>query len=738
MNKLAYQNLYQTALIYAEQNNHDYITVDQIVAAMVIDKDFSEILKYANVDLDLALTSITTVCNQSYSHIDKHQDDITKILENVLKSRSGYKQVLADQSFDQICKKLVQHNKDYETNLTKVDFIQYIIDTFPTTSSIVILEKCGLNKEKLKEYKKIAKDGYVNQFGIDLTALAKKGKIDQIIGRDEETLKILLGLLRKRKSNVILTGDAGVGKTAIAEGLALKIANKEVPENLQNKRVFNLDLNSVVAGTKFRGEFEERMKKIIDELSQDENTILFIDEIHQLMGMNNGENSAMNAAQILKPALSRGNLKLIGATDTENYRKILQKDKPLMRRFQEIVIDEPSAVYTKQILHGLKESFENFHNVKFSDLALDVAVDLSGLYITNRKWPDKAIDLIDAAGARALFYKKTSVEESDIEFELTQITKIRPQKAKKEESSIYDLAKNIKQRIFEQDQAIETLVDSVAIAKCGMRDTNKPLGRYLFVGPSGTGKTEVCRELAKELNIPLLKYDMSEYMEGHSISKLIGSPPGYVGYSDGSTGSGRLINDIETNPNAILLLDEFEKAHPSIFNAFLQVLDDAKLTSSDGKTVKFNNVIIIMTSNAGAAKSEKSSIGFNLSENNLQSNVMEAVEKTFSPEFRNRLDEVVVFNRLSKAAIKQVAKKFLDRLNSQLSENSNQLSYSEAVIDFLAKKGYNPKMGARPMERAITDFVKKQISKKMFENRHFENVKVSLDVINEEIKVEIA
>ena len=553
-------------------------------------------------------------------------------------------------------------------------------------------------------------------FCVNLNRQASEGNIDPIIGRTHELTEVAEILARRKKNNVIIVGEPGVGKTAIAEGLALMIVEGTVPHTLEDKIVYSLDVTAMVAGTKYRGEFEERAKIVFDQLAKKDNAILFIDEIHMIMGAGNAGGSNIDIANLLKPLLASGKLHCIGATTSEEYRENFEKDRALQRRFQRLNIDQPSNADTKLILRGLREYYEAFHGVTYDDSALDLAVDLAERYIFNKFNPDRAIDVIDVAGAQAKLHKTTDrITDDEVRKAISKIANISLDMIDAKQNTNYaNLETNIKSKIFGQDTAVQQLTDAIFVAKAGMRPRNKPVGSFLFVGPTGTGKTEVCRQLADNLNVRLRKYDMSEYMESHSVSKLIGAPPGYVGHAEGGVGSGKLINEVEETPNCIVLLDEVEKAHPSVMNLLLQVMDDGKLTSSTGKTADFSNVILIMTSNLGAAQRSKQAIGFSTS-NDDASKI--AVEKFFTPEFRNRLDAVVEFQNLSKDHIIMIVDKSINELNTLLSEKNVKIVLSDEAKSWLCDKGYQPNMGARPLQRVVHDSIKKPISKEILFGR---------------------
>jgi ATP-dependent Clp protease ATP-binding subunit ClpA len=550
----------------------------------------------------------------------------------------------------------------------------------------------------------------------NLNEAAAEGTIDPLIGREEEVGAIVQIVARRTKNNVALIGDPGVGKTAIAEGLARKIVEGDVPETLLNAEVFSLDIGALMAGTRFRGDLEERLKQVIKALTFIDHPILFIDEIHTIMGSGAGTSGSLDIANLLKPALSKGVLRCIGSTTYEEYRKHFEKDRALLRRFKRVDVREPDAETAKLILRGLKSAYEGFHGVEFTDAAIDAAVDLTNRYVSNALLPDKAIDIIDNAGARQKIAPEETrlhvIDVEQIEYEVSRVAKIPEQSVKEDESDkLIRLEDDLKSAVFGQDAALGALADAVFVSRSGLRDTNKPAGCVMFAGPTGVGKTEAARQLATTLGVPLLKFDMSEYMEKHSVSKLIGSPPGYVGYGDGGTGSGKLVNEIDSNPHCVLLLDEIEKAHPDVFNIFLQVMDDGKLSNSGDKTVDFRNVIIVMTTNAGAREIVKNGIGFSRGQNGGDPTA--EINKMFSPEFRNRLDAIVQFARLTPNNVERVVEKFMTILATQALQRNVVIEISPEAKKMLSVIGYDVDMGARPLGRAINDHVKKPLSRLM-------------------------
>jgi ATP-dependent Clp protease ATP-binding subunit ClpA len=571
--------------------------------------------------------------------------------------------------------------------------------------------------------------------------MAKDGKIDPVIGRSQETGDIIEVLARRNKSNVLMVGDPGVGKTAIAEGLALSIVTKTVPQYLQEYTVYNLDIGSLLAGSKYRGDFEEKIQEIISALNVKGNAILFIDEAHQMRGAGSGSQSSVDFSNMIKPALSKGKIKVIASTTWEEYTQSFEKDRALMRRFQRITIDEPSAEVTKEILYGLRFNFEKFHGGSISDEAIDAAIELSIRYQTDKKLPDKAIDLIDACCAKHKI-KNTSwtVTRSDIIESLSRITKIPVDQIGVNQAYSTDgvdsLESKIKNKLYGQDTAVENVLEKIYVSKAGLKSINKPVGNFLFLGPTGTGKTELAKLLSEYLGMKLLRYDMSEYQERHTIAKLIGAPPGYVGYDDGNLGGGLLISDIEKNPNCIILMDEIEKAHPDVSNILLSMMDEGTVTSSNGKKADCRNAIIILTSNLGAADNERNTIGFG----NLQRSGEDdkAVKDFFRPEFRNRLDGVVKFNQLDKLSMRKIVNKFVAELNDLLLEKQLRVRLTEKAVDELIANGFDAKLGARPLQRKINNSIKVPLSKKILFENIISGTTIIVDFLNDKFEFQTA
>jgi len=577
--------------------------------------------------------------------------------------------------------------------------------------------------------------GALENFTLNLNAQVIAGKIDPLIGRSQELERVIQTLCRRRKNNPLLVGEAGVGKTAIAEGLASRIVSNDIPEVLENATVYSLDMGALLAGTKYRGDFEQRLKAVMKQLAEKPDAILFIDEIHTLIGAGSASGGTLDASNLLKPALSNGSLKCIGATTYQEYRGIFEKDHALSRRFQKIDVQEPSVAETIEILKGLKTKFEEHHSVKYSASALTVAAELSAKYINDRHLPDKAIDVIDEAGAAQRILPKSKqkkiIGNKEIEEIIAKIARIPPKNISSDDrNALKTLERDLKAVVFGQDKAIEVLASAVKMARSGLGNSSKPIGSFLFAGPTGVGKTEVAKQLAYVLGIELLRFDMSEYMERHAVSRLIGAPPGYVGFDQG----GLLTEAVTKQPYCVLLLDEIEKAHPDIFNILLQVMDHGTLTDNNGRKADFRNVTIIMTTNAGAENLSKSSIGFT----NSKDSTDEAADlkRLFSPEFRNRLDATVSFSALSQDVILRVVDKFLMQLEDQLHEKKVDVTFSDELKAYLGRKGFDPLMGARPMARLIQDTIRKALADELLFGRLNEGGHVHIDIDdNDQIKL---
>ncbi len=557
-----------------------------------------------------------------------------------------------------------------------------------------------------------AKESALSKYCVDLNVKARKGEVDPLIGRESEVERCIQVLCRRRKNNPLLVGDPGVGKTAIAEGLAWKIVRGETPEILAHATIYSLDMGALLAGTRYRGDFEERLKAVVKEMEDHPDAILFIDEIHTVIGAGATSGGAMDASNLLKPSLQSGKMRCMGSTTYKEYRQHFEKDRALSRRFQKIDVNEPSVEDTVKILMGLKPYFEEHHDLRYTHDAIKAAVELSARYIHDRKLPDKAIDVIDEAGAAQHLFteskRRKTIGIKEIEAVIAKIARIPPKSVSKDDAEVLrDLEKSLKRVVFGQDKAIEALSSAIKLARAGLREPEKPIGNYLFAGPTGVGKTEVAKQLASVLGVELLRFDMSEYMEKHAVSRLIGAPPGYVGFDQG----GMLTDGIDQHPHCVLLLDEIEKAHPDVYNILLQVMDHGKLTDHNGRSVDFRNVVVIMTTNAGASDAAKESIGFGRAKRTGEDTA--AIERTFTPEFRNRLDAVIPFASLGREIIMQVVEKFVMQLEAQLMDRGVHIDLSPEAAMWLGEKGYDDKMGARPLGRVIQEHIKKPLAEEL-------------------------
>jgi ATP-dependent Clp protease ATP-binding subunit ClpA len=616
-----------------------------------------------------------------------------------------------------------------EQDMTRYDAVNYI--------SHGLAKKPGASQSRPargaqegEDGERVVKQGNdaLQAYCVNLNKKAKDGRIDPLIGREAEVLRAIQILCRRQKNNPLLVGDPGVGKTAIAEGLARKIIEKQVPEILADATIFSLDMGALLAGTRYRGDFEERLKAVMKELENHPKAVLFIDEIHTVIGAGATSGGAMDASNLLKPALQSGNLRCMGSTTYKEYRQHFEKDRALARRFQKIDVAEPTVPDAINILMGLKPCFEEYHKVQYTDEAIKAAVELSARHMSDRKLPDKAIDVIDETGASMMLLppdqRKQMIDQADIEDVIARMARIPPKSVSKNDSEMLkSLDADLKRVVFGQDKAIDALAAAIKMSRAGLREPQKPIGNYLFAGPTGVGKTEVARSLANIMGIELLRFDMSEYMERHTVSRLIGAPPGYVGYDQG----GLLTDGVDQHPHCVLLLDEIEKAHPDLFNILLQVMDHGTLTDANGKKVDFRNVILIMTTNAGASDASKNGIGFGAGKRDHEND--EAIKRLFTPEFRNRLDAVIPFGHLTQDIIRSVVQKFILQLEAQLSERNVQIELSDAAADWIAKRGYDEAFGARPLGRVIQEQVKKPMADELLFGalRHGGLVEIDID-----------
>jgi len=590
---------------------------------------------------------------------------------------------------------------------------------------------------RIESNNKKPKKSSLEQYTINLCDKAKAGKIDPLLGREEEVTRTVQVLSRRRKNNPLFVGQAGVGKTAIAEGIAKKIVDGKVPDVLKEASIYSLDIGVLIAGTKYRGDFEKRLKAVITDLEKIPNSILFIDEIHTLIGAGSVSGGSLDASNLLKPALADGSLKCMGSTTYEEYRRVFEKDHALTRRFQKIDIDEPSVEDTVKILHGLKKYYQDHHKVKYSAAALTSAAELSHRYMADRRLPDKAIDVIDEVGALQQIQpkskRKINIGVGDIENIVAKLARIPSRQVTNDDKSLLrNLEQELKLGVFGQDQAVESLSTAIKLSRSGLAHEDKPMGSFLFAGPTGVGKTEICKQLSRIMGVKLLRFDMSEYMERHSMSKLIGSPPGYVGYDEG----GLLTEAVNANPYAVLLLDEVEKAHPDIFNLLLQVMDNGKLTDANGREIDFRNVILVMTSNVGAQNVQRASIGFNEQDHSLD--YEGELKKTFTPEFRNRLSEIIYFNSLNEETIVYVVNKFLFELEAALEDKDAALIVSDAARKWFAKNGYDAKMGARPMSRLIEKEIRKPLADELLFGKLIDGGTVKVGIKKDAVTLNIA
>lgn len=714
----------RNALDLASTEGHEYVTLEHLTLCLLDDEQIINIAEQLEVELDVIRNDIHNYLqNQEFAGVVsangvKGQPKKTKGIERVF--QRGLAQVM--------------FNK--RTMFTPVDlmiavlgedecFAKYFCEINGLTAPRI---KSAMTKTQVVEENK----ELLEEFTTNLNEEALKSKIDPLIGREEEVSDLIHILARRKKNNCVMVGEPGTGKTAIAEGLAKKITEGEVPKALKEKVVYSLDLGNMLAGTKYRGDFEERIKGVLNCLEADPNAILFIDEIHMIMGAGAAGSGNVDAANLLKPVLGRGRMLTIGATTPDEFADTFDKDRALMRRFARIDIEETSVADTKLIVKGLQKYYEEFHNVTYTEALLDKSVDLVDRYIKTKYFPDKALDVVDAAGAAVKLREGSDVTMQDMVKVISKESKIGADVIDIESTNAYtDLDSRIKQTVYGQDEAIDKIVESILVSKSGLREPHKPIGSFLFVGPTGTGKTETARALAKELQAKLVKFDMSEYMEKHSVAKLIGAPPGYVGHSEGKMGQGQLVAAVEDSPNCVLLLDEVEKAAPEVLQVLLQVMDDGKVTGSNGKVVDFSNVVLLMTSNLGAAKSEENKIGFGDSKRKGES--AKAVKNFFSPEFRNRLDATVEFNKLSVDQMLLIVDRLVKDTNEllELNDSTITLTVTPVARQQLAEDGYEPTMGARPLKRIFEEKIKKPLSKKiLFENMHDHTV--TIDYVGED------
>ncbi|HVV31896.1 MAG TPA: ATP-dependent Clp protease ATP-binding subunit ClpA [Vitreimonas sp.] len=710
------------ALAFANEHQHEYVTLEHLLLALIDDDEASQVMHACKVDLDKLRGNLESYLETELDSLvvrDREHEEprptagFQRVLQRAMLhvDSSGGREVTGANVLVALFSERESHAAYFlqEQDMTRYDAVNFIAHGLPKRAGAAQPRPVrGANEE---EGERVVKSGQeaLAAYCVNLNKKAKEGKIDPLIGREPEVLRAIQILCRRQKNNPLLVGDPGVGKTAIAEGLARKINEKQVPEVLADATIFSLDMGSLLAGTRYRGDFEERLKSVMKELENHPKAILFIDEIHTVIGAGATSGGAMDASNLLKPALQSGQLRCMGSTTYKEYRQHFEKDRALARRFQKIDVNEPSIPDAIKILMGLKPYFEDYHKVKYTDDAVKAAVELSARHMGDRKLPDKAIDVIDESGASMMLLpkdqRKAVIDVAEVEEVVSRMARIPPKSVSKNDSEMLaSLPADLKRVVFGQDSAIDQLAAAIKMARAGLREPQKPIGCYLFAGPTGVGKTEVARSLANVMGIELLRFDMSEYMERHTVSRLIGAPPGYVGYDQG----GLLTDGVDQHPHCVLLLDEIEKAHPDLFNILLQVMDHGSLTDANGKKVDFRNVILIMTTNAGAADAARQGIGFGRGKKDEENE--EAIKRLFSPEFRNRLDASIHFNGLPPEVVRNVVQKFIIQLEGQLSERNVQIEITDRAADWIAKKGYDESFGARPLARLIQEQVKKPMA----------------------------
>ena len=719
------------ALGLANKRSHEFATLEHLLLALMDEQDAARVLRACDVDTEelreTLVEFIETDLASLVTEVEGSEAVPTAAFQRVIQraaihvQSSGRTEVTGANVLVAIFAER-ESNAAYflqDQEMTRYDAVNFIAhgvakdpnfgEARPVSGSPEFEEETSA-PENVQEDEK--KESALAKYCVDLNAKAGEGDIDPLIGRSHEVERCVQVLCRRRKNNPLLVGDPGVGKTAIAEGLARKVVSGETPQVLANTTIFSLDMGALLAGTRYRGDFEERLKAVVDELESHPDAVLFIDEIHTVIGAGATSGGAMDASNLLKPALQGGKLRTMGSTTYKEYRQHFEKDRALSRRFQKIDVNEPSVDDAVKILQGIKGYFEEHHSIKYTGDAIKSAVELSARYINDRKLPDKAIDVIDEAGAAqhlvAESKRRKTIGIKEIEAVVAKIARIPPKNVSKDDALVLkDLETSLKRVVFGQDPAIDALASAIKLARAGLREPEKPIGSYLFAGPTGVGKTEVAKQLADSLGVEMLSFDMSEYMEKHAVSRLIGAPPGYVGFDQG----GQLTDGIDQHPHCVLLLDEIEKAHPDVYNVLLQVMDHGTLTDHNGRSVDFRNVILIMTSNAGAAEQAKSAIGFNRDRREGEDTA--AIERQFTPEFRNRLDAVISFAPLPKPVTMQIVEKFVLQLEAQLMDRHVSIEITEAAAEWLADKGYDEKMGARPLGRVIQEHIKKPLAEEL-------------------------
>jgi len=742
-----------TSLALAAARKHELATLEHLLVALIDEPEAANVMKACSVDLKVLKKNLSQYLDDELTSLVSETKEFdstpTTAFQRVIQraaihvQSSGRSEVTGANVLVAIFAER-ESNAAYflqEQEMTRYDAVNYIahgVAKDPSYSEKRAVTGANEPEGQIEDQENNGEttESALSKYCIDLNSKAVDGNIDPLIGRDLEVERCIQVLCRRRKNNPLLVGDPGVGKTAIAEGLAFKIVSKKTPIILSNTTIYSLDMGALLAGTRYRGDFEERLKAVMNELEDHPDAILFIDEIHTVIGAGATSGGAMDASNLLKPSLQGGKLRCMGSTTYKEFRQHFEKDRALARRFQKIDVVEPTIDDSIKILKGLKPYFEDHHNVKYTSDAIRTAVELASRYINDRKLPDKAIDVIDEAGAAQHLLseskRRRNIGQKEIEAVVAKIARIPPKNVSKDDAEVLrDLENKLKTVVFGQDKAISALASAIKLSRAGLREPEKPIGNYLFAGPTGVGKTEVARQLADTLGIELLRFDMSEYMEKHAVSRLIGAPPGYVGFDQG----GMLTDGIDQNPHCVLLLDEIEKAHPDVFNILLQVMDYGKLTDHNGRSVDFRNVIVIMTSNAGAAEQAKAAIGFGKSLREDEDTI--AIERLFSPEFRNRLDSIISFSALSKEIIVQVVDKFVVQLEAQLMDRNVAIELSKTAAEWLGDKGYDNRMGARPLARVIQEEIKKPLAEELLFGKLSKGGLVKVGIKNGKIELKI-
>ena len=741
------------SLALAAARKHELATLEHLLVALIDEPEAANVMKACSVDLKVLKKNLSQYLDEELTSLVSETKEFdstpTTAFQRVIQraaihvQSSGRSEVTGANVLVAIFAER-ESNAAYflqEQEMTRYDAVNYIahgVAKDPSYSEKRAVTGANEPEGQIEDQENNGEttESALSKYCIDLNSKAVDGNIDPLIGRDLEVERCIQVLCRRRKNNPLLVGDPGVGKTAIAEGLAFKIVSKKTPIILSNTTIYSLDMGALLAGTRYRGDFEERLKAVMNELEDHPDAILFIDEIHTVIGAGATSGGAMDASNLLKPSLQGGKLRCMGSTTYKEFRQHFEKDRALARRFQKIDVVEPTIDDSIKILKGLKPYFEDHHNVKYTSDAIRTAVELASRYINDRKLPDKAIDVIDEAGAAQHLLseskRRRNIGQKEIEAVVAKIARIPPKNVSKDDAEVLrDLENKLKTVVFGQDKAISALASAIKLSRAGLREPEKPIGNYLFAGPTGVGKTEVARQLADTLGIELLRFDMSEYMEKHAVSRLIGAPPGYVGFDQG----GMLTDGIDQNPHCVLLLDEIEKAHPDVFNILLQVMDYGKLTDHNGRSVDFRNVIVIMTSNAGAAEQAKAAIGFGKSLREDEDTI--AIERLFSPEFRNRLDSIISFSALSKEIIVQVVDKFVVQLEAQLMDRNVAIELSKTAAEWLGDKGYDNRMGARPLARVIQEEIKKPLAEELLFGKLSKGGLVKVGIKNGKIELKI-